>query len=82
MEAHGWVNELARPGVWQLGGILSVSNFGKYAQITIDSSDDCTFWFASSYYPRSKTATRRTLQYASAHSASRRFLRADGERDP
>jgi hypothetical protein len=41
--------------------ILGVSNFGNYAQMTIDPSDDCTFWFASSYYPSEK-ATRRTLR--------------------
>jgi hypothetical protein len=34
------------------GGIQhSYTNFGDYSQMTIDPSDDCTFWYTGTYYP-------------------------------
>jgi hypothetical protein len=32
------------------GSQLGIHTFGDYAQMTVDPTDDCTFWFASSYY--------------------------------
>ena len=34
------------------GGIqLHDTRFGDYSQMTIDPSDDCTFWYTGTYYP-------------------------------
>jgi hypothetical protein len=27
------------------------TNFGDYSQMTIDPTDDCTFWYTGIYYP-------------------------------
>ena len=27
-------------------------SFGDYSQMTVDPLDDCTFWYANTYYPR------------------------------
>jgi hypothetical protein len=32
------------------GSQLGIHTFGDYAQMTVDPTDDCTFWFASTYY--------------------------------
>jgi hypothetical protein len=38
------------------GGIQhSYTNFGDYSQMTIDPSDDCTFWYTGTYYPETTT---------------------------
>jgi len=33
------------------GSQQSYTNFGDYSQMTIDPSDDCTFWYTGTYYP-------------------------------
>lgn len=31
------------------------TNFGDYSQMTIDPTDDCTFWYTGTYYPMTNT---------------------------
>jgi hypothetical protein len=38
------------------GGVQhTYTNFGDYSQMTIDPSDDCTFWYTGTYYPTTST---------------------------
>jgi len=38
------------------GGVqLNDIAFGDYSQMTIDPSDDCTFWYTGTYYPTTST---------------------------
>jgi hypothetical protein len=37
------------------GSQHSYTNFGDYSQMTIDPSDDCTFWYTGTYYPETTT---------------------------
>ncbi len=37
------------------GSPVNTSFFGDYSQMTIDPSDDCTFWYTGTYYPRLAT---------------------------
>jgi hypothetical protein len=37
------------------GSQHSYTNFGDYSQMTIDPTDDCTFWYTGTYYPRTST---------------------------
>ena len=52
------------PGTLPLGEISliegagiqhSYTNFGDYSQMSIDPSDDCTFWYTGTYYPATST---------------------------
>jgi hypothetical protein len=38
----------------QLGNIF----FGDYHQMTVDPTDDCTFWYTNTYYPETTTPDR------------------------
>lgn len=39
------------------GAQLNTSFFGDYSQMTIDPSDDCTFWYTGTYYRETGNAT-------------------------
>jgi hypothetical protein len=39
------------------GSQHTYTNFGDYSQMTIDPSDDCTFWYTGTYYPATTTHT-------------------------
>lgn len=38
------------------GAQLNYIFFGDYSQMTIDPSDDCTFWYTGTYYPMTSTS--------------------------
>jgi hypothetical protein len=53
-----------RPGTLPLGEMTLIDGsgvqlndiaFGDYSQMTIDPSDDCTFWYTGTYYPTTST---------------------------
>jgi hypothetical protein len=55
-DPHNLLPRTERTLVEGRGSQLGVHNFGDYAQMTIDPTDDCTFWFASSYYDSQRAA--------------------------
>jgi hypothetical protein len=38
--------------------ISDITAFGDYSQMTIDPTDDCTFWFTNEYYPKTTNPDR------------------------
>ena len=38
------------------GAQLDDTRYGDYSQMTIDPSDDCTFWYTGTYYPTTSPA--------------------------
>ena len=38
------------------GAQLNTSYFGDYSQMTVDPTDDCTFWYTGTYYPETGNA--------------------------
>jgi hypothetical protein len=37
------------------GAQLGFTSFGDYSQMTVDPTDDCTFWYTNTYYPKTTT---------------------------
>lgn len=52
---EGEVDVLSAAGV-ALGSQANTLHWGDYSSLAIDSSDDCTFWFAGEYVPASSSS--------------------------
>ena len=52
------------------GAQLNDNFFGDYSQMTVDPSDDCTFWSTGTYYPETGDATIGILELARSGSRS------------